>query len=90
MGCAWIAEKLMACGYFPETQETSRYIDRWSGKSPNEARLGRSATYLMQSGQVEDLEFILDHIDDLIAVPSLVDGELVNATGSTKPIKPFV
>lgn len=80
MACAWVAEKLVASGYFPETEETSGYIARWAGKSPEEARLGRSADYLRASGQEEDLEFVLSHIDDLSIVPALVDGELVQAT----------
>jgi len=77
MACAWIAEQLVASGYFPETEETNRYISRWSGKGPDEARFGRSADYLRRSGQEEDLEFILSHIDDLDTVPSLLDGELI-------------
>ena len=81
MACAWIAEQLVASGYFPETEETSSYITRWSGKSPDEARHGRSADYLRRSGQEQDLEFVLDHIDDLDTVPSLVDGELIPAMG---------
>lgn len=81
MACAWVAEKLVASGYFPETEETGRCISRWSGKSPEEARFGRSAAYLMQSGQEADLAFVLGHIDDLEIVPSLVEGELIHATG---------
>lgn len=77
MGCAWVAEQLMAYGYFPETEQTSRYIARWSGKSPEEVRDGRSAAYLRRSGQEEDLEFVISHIDDLDTVPSLVNGELI-------------
>lgn len=87
MACAWIAEKLMAYGYFPETEDTSRCIGRWSGKSPDEARGGRSAAYLLQSGQEEDLEFVVRHIDDLATVPSLIDGELVNVAGSKHPAR---
>jgi 2-phosphosulfolactate phosphatase len=81
MGCAWVAEKLIACGYFPETEKTSRYISQWSGKSPEEVRAGRSAAYLMRSAQEEDLEFVLSHIDDLDTVPALVNGELIHVSG---------
>jgi len=81
MACAWIAEQLVASGYFPETEETSSYITRWSGRSPDEARYGRSADYLRRSGQVQDLEFVLSHIDDLDTVPSLIDGELIPVMG---------
>ena len=77
MGCAWVAEKLIEAGYLAETQQTSDLVSRWHNVSPEEIRLGKSAEYLKQSGQSQDLEFILEHIDDLETVPSLVDGELI-------------
>ena len=80
MGCAWVAEQLVASGYVPETKATSHYISRWSGKSPEEVRSGRSAAYLRQSGQEVDLEFVLSHIDDLDMVPLLINGGLIPAT----------
>lgn len=79
MGCAWIAERLVASGYVPETEKTSHYISRWTGKSPEEVRTGQSAAYLRQSGQDIDLEFVLSHIDDLDTVPSLINGRIVPA-----------
>jgi 2-phosphosulfolactate phosphatase len=79
MTCAWIAERLVASGYVPETEMTSLYVSRWSGKSPEEVRDGRSAAYLRQSGQEVDLEFVLSHFDDLDTVPSLINGRLVPA-----------
>lgn len=86
MGCAWVAEQLMACGYFPETGNTSRYIAQWSGKDPEEVRAGRSAAYLRRSGQEEDLEFVLRHIDDVDTVPSLVNGELIQVSGRKETV----
>lgn len=76
MCCAWVAEKLVKAGYRAETPQTREYIYRWSGVSPEEAATGRSAGYLRQSGQEEDLDFILTHIDDLDIVPSLINYEL--------------
>lgn len=77
MGCAWVAGKLIAAGYHPETQQTSDLVSRWRNASADQIRSGKSADYLNRSGQQEDLEFILAHIDDLDTVPSLVDGELI-------------
>jgi 2-phosphosulfolactate phosphatase len=77
MGCAWVAEKLIAAGYGPETQQTSDLVSRWRNASPEQIRGGKSAEYLNRSGQQEDLEFILAHIDDLETVPALVNGELI-------------
>jgi 2-phosphosulfolactate phosphatase len=87
MGCAWVAERLLQAGYEADNPQTSEYISRWKGISPEEIRGGRSAKYLRQSGQEQDLEFILNHIDDLDTVPALVDGELLMASGNV--LKPF-
>ncbi len=91
MGCAWVAERLIQAGYEAENSQTSEYIFLWKGVSPEKVRGGRSAEYLRQSGQEQDLEFILDHIDDLDTVPALVSGELLMASGTVvKPFSPFV
>lgn len=79
MGCAWVAARLVEAGYRPRNDETEEIIGRWRGVSPQEVREGRSAAYLRKTGQDEDLEFVLAHIDDLATVPALVDGELVDA-----------
>ena len=82
MGCAWVAEKLVNLGYSAETPETEQYIARWHGVSPEEVRGGRSAAYLRKSGQEQDLEFTLHHMDDLDVVPALVNKELLQVAGA--------
>jgi len=79
MGCAWIVEKLVQGGYEPATRFTADCVARWKGISPEDVRGGKSAEYLCKTGQVEDLEFILQHFDDLATVPMLSKGELVPA-----------
>ena len=81
IGCAWVAEKLLEAGYRSETQKTTDLVSRWHNASADEIRGGKSAEYLNRSGQPQDLEFILDHIDDLDTVPSLVNGELISVSG---------
>lgn len=81
MGCAWIAERLVEAGYCPETPQTEEYISKWRGVSPEEISYGKSAEYLRKSGQDHDLEFVLNHIDDLDTVGALIDGELVAVAG---------
>ncbi len=88
MGCAWIAERLIQAGYEAETPQTSEYVSRWKGVSHKEVRGGHSAAYLMKSGQEQDLEFVLSHLDDLDVVPALVNGELILASG--KVVKPYL
>ncbi len=82
MGCARIADKLLQAGYEPETLETMGCIQRWKGVNHEEVRGGRSAAYLRNSGQEQDLEFTLCHIDDLNVVPALVNNELIPSAGT--------
>ena len=82
MGCAWVAKKLVELGYEPESRLTEGYISRWDVVSAEEVRGGNSAEYLRHSGQLEDLEFVIYHIDDLDVVPSLVNGELIIMSGT--------
>jgi len=79
IGCAWLAEKLLAGGCHAETPETLEYVQRWKGIDLEVIREGRSAEYLCRSGQESDLAYILSHVDDLDIVPTLVSGELVVA-----------
>lgn len=81
MGCAWVAEKLLDAGYRSETQQTNDLVARWRNAGVDEIRGGKSAEYLNRSGQLEDLQFVLDHVDDLDTVPTLVNGELIAAAG---------
>jgi len=69
IGCAWIGEQLIEHGYKAGNDKTSEVINKWSGCDPNVIREGNSAKYLMRSGQMHDLEFILHHVDDLQVVP---------------------
>lgn len=79
IGCALVAQRLVELGYTPENGQTIECIERWHAAPLDTIREGRSADYLRRSGQGEDLEFILQHIDDLDAVPVLIDGELIDA-----------
>ena len=86
MGCAWVAEGLVRAGYALENTSTEECVARWHGVSPEHVREGDSADYLRRSGQADDLDFVLRHIDDLETVPHLVDGELMSAPhASTTP-----
>jgi 2-phosphosulfolactate phosphatase len=77
MCCAWLAGSLRTFGYRPKDETTAEIIEWWRGARTDDWIKGKSAAYLRNSGQIEDLEFILDHIDDLQAAFSLRDGEVV-------------
>jgi 2-phosphosulfolactate phosphatase len=63
--CAWIAEGLLAAGYEPQNEQTLTIVKRWSGMPVESITASASATYLRNTGQTKDLDFILAHVDDL-------------------------
>ena len=77
MCCAWIAERLFDFDYRAGNEATAAIVDHWRGCRPDAWTHGNSAAYLRRSRQLDDLEFILGHIDDLHAVFSLRDGEVM-------------
>lgn len=80
--CAWIAKGLLDVGYEPWDEATTQSVKRW-GEEPAAAFLGsRSATYLRETGQTDDLDFVLDHVDDLDVVCPVLDGEVTTASPS--------
>jgi 2-phosphosulfolactate phosphatase len=79
MCCAWIAERLVHLGYAPENCETDAWIKRWSN-APLDAWVGgKSVAYLRDSGQLRDLQFILDNTADLTAIFTMRGNEVVMA-----------
>ena len=86
--CAWIARELLAAGYRPHDQRTRKIVDQW-GEQPVEALLvSRSVTYLRETGQDDDLEFVLDHVDDLDQTFEMRGSRLVVADGARPPRVP--
>jgi len=82
MCCAWVAECLTAAGYRPANRETLTTIDQWSNKPIDSWIDGKSAAYLRNSGQLADLDFILEHVGDLAAPFSLIRGEVIKGDGA--------
>jgi 2-phosphosulfolactate phosphatase len=76
MCCAWVAERLMQFGYAPRDRNTLDLVRRWSGKPVDAWLWNKSANYLRSSGQLADLEFILEHVSDLSAPFMLLNGEV--------------
>jgi 2-phosphosulfolactate phosphatase len=77
MCCAWIAGRLLDEGYQAENPATTDIVEHWRGVPASACADGHSALYLKRSGQAEDLDFVLTHINDLDAVCSVRDGEVV-------------
>lgn len=84
MGCAWIAHELIAAGFEPENERTAQIAARW-GTAPAEACLvSRSAEYLRKSGQTPDLDFTLQHVNDLPYIFMMKDGEVIEVPANDK------
>jgi 2-phosphosulfolactate phosphatase len=77
---AWLAGALVDAGFHAD-DETLRLVERWRGASVEAIRLGASARYLADSGQLVDLEFILAHVADLDATFEVRGAEVVRAAG---------
>lgn len=79
LGCAWIAERLVDQGLEPANDDTRAYIERWRGAPVDAISASASAAYLLRTGQIADLEFVLSHVDDLESAYGVRDGEVVAA-----------
>ncbi len=74
---ARIARVLVAAGHSVADRCTEEVLGRF-GDAPDDAFLqGRSARYLRDTGQTEDLEFVLGHIDDLDSVFVVERGQVL-------------
>ena len=79
--CAWVARYLIEHGYAAGDARTLDIVARWGGAPPAACLVSRSVAYLKRSNQLEDLEFILSHVDDLDIVLTLSGDEIVTAGG---------
>ena len=77
MCCAWIAECLLDLGYLAADANTVEIVRRWSNKPAHAWITNKSARYLRTSGQLADLDFILEHVADLNTPFVLRNGEVL-------------
>jgi len=70
-----MAELLVAEGYLP-LGTTGDVIKRWSGLPVDALLGGRSSRYLQLTDQTDDLDFILEHCDDLKTTFVFADAEV--------------
>lgn len=75
--CAWLAAGLVDAGYAVRDGHTRDVIDQWAGRPVNAFVGGKSTQYLLETGQLDDLQFILDHVDDLDWVAYRAGDEVV-------------
>lgn len=75
--CARIAAELIHLGHQPEDQKTLDFIHRWRASSVLVCAEGNSAAYLRRSGQIDDLNFILSHVNDVPMAFQMANGEII-------------
>jgi 2-phosphosulfolactate phosphatase len=63
--CAWIAAGLLDRGFEAADPFTLYVVERWREVPVATVADGESAAYLRRSGQLADLEFVIEHVGDL-------------------------
>jgi 2-phosphosulfolactate phosphatase len=75
--CGRIARRLVEAGFEPGDLAVEKLVEQWGNEADDAFVQGHSVQYLSATGQMHDLEFILEHIDDLDAVYELRRGEII-------------
>ncbi len=73
---ARIARDLIGSGYSVADRPTQEVLERYADAPDDVILAGRSAKYLRDTGQDEDLEFVLGHVDDLDGIFAIEQGEV--------------
>jgi 2-phosphosulfolactate phosphatase len=77
--CAWIAARLFDDGYDADDEQTEKLVERWRGRPVEAITSSNSVRYLRDTGQLRDLDFVLEHVDDLSKVFRIASVEVVEA-----------
>lgn len=75
-GCAWIAGSLVERGFKCEEEESNELIAYWRSTPLDAILESKSVVWLEQTGRQADVEFVMQHVDDLDIVVKLHNGEL--------------
>jgi 2-phosphosulfolactate phosphatase len=65
MACARLGRALMMAGFTPENARTADEMQRWADVEIEAVRIGPSADFLRATGQEADIDFVIEHVDDL-------------------------
>lgn len=65
IGCAWIGRCLLKAGYASKNAATTEVVKRWGEAKAAACLVSHSVEYLRRTNQIADLDFILEHVDDL-------------------------
>jgi 2-phosphosulfolactate phosphatase len=74
--CAWVAAGLMQHGYTPVGPLTESVVNRWKNVPAEACLCSRSVDFLKRTRRFSDLDFILQHVDDLPNVFAVQNREI--------------
>lgn len=77
MACAWIGQRLLEAGFAVENGRTLAEVEAWRGVSPKVLLDSPSIGYLRASRQEKDIDFVLEHLDDVDAI-AVYNGQQVS------------
>ena len=77
--CAWIAARILDAGYAPADARTTELVERWRDEPADALTVSKSVAYLRNTDQLRDLDFVLEHVDDLELAFRMRAGEVVRA-----------
>ncbi len=83
MCCAAVAGALMDRGFESENAATVEIVDRWKNAAHDAWTVTKSVKYLRDSGQLDDLDFVLGHWDDVDIAFTLSHGRIVKCESTT-------
>jgi 2-phosphosulfolactate phosphatase len=75
--CAWIGRGLLRHGFVPEDQMTEDVIERWRYAELDDMLVSKSVGYLRRTGQLQDLDYIMAHVDDVTSLFPIRGDEVV-------------
>ena len=78
--CAWIAGALLAAGFAAGNNRTEAVVKDWVARGSEAILKSKSVQYLKNTGQLQDLDFILSHIDDIPKAFVQEEGEVLMAS----------
>lgn len=79
-----IARRLTERGHRPVDLFTERLIERWTNAPDDSFLTSRSVKYLRDTAQERDLEYVLEHMEDLSSIFVMRDGEVVELQGASE------
>lgn len=82
--CAWIAAGLVNSGYEARNAQTLDLINRWADRPADAFVGGKSTEYLRATDQLEDLHFILEHVNDLDWIAYRAGEEVIRVSDGTE------